>query len=178
MGQCKKIKKIFRKLQSWHGNCNNSKSIYYYCKNYANLGVLRKKMEKKEKYFQDIAREIHQKRLHKGFDEQEQAAYLEGKKTALREVLISFGTQQTNAALKQRFERAIKFLEKESQGNKILVQEADTDLWDSDLTFTAQELMSFVDLQISDLQARLAKAREIHQVQAALIENFTQMTID
>lgn len=142
------------------------------------LEFLGKKMENSQKYFQDIAEEVRHKRLFSGFSEHEQVVYLEGKKTALREVLIHFGTKQTCAALKARCTHLIKFLEREERGNKILTKETDTDIWDSNLSFTATELMDFVCVQISDLQARLEKAREIHKVQTTLIQNLSQMTID
>jgi len=134
-------------------------------------------MEKSE-YFSEISAQVHAHRTKKDYSPGEMSAYLEGKRDALREVLIACGTKQTYAAIIKRFEHALKFLKAEKEGGKLATENAETEIWEKHLQFSSQELMSFTTLQLDDYRARLKKAREVHISQSALLLNLAQMTIE
>lgn len=134
-------------------------------------------MENQE-YFKAIAEEVKDVRTKGEYTAEEMRIYEEGKRDALRGVLISMGHGITCRDLTRQFSRSMNFLTREKDRGRLANQPYDVSLWEKHLDYTSHELMDFVMLQFRDYQSRLKKAREIHRVNMKLLTEATQLTIE
>ncbi|MGW8324246.1 MAG: hypothetical protein ACWGNI_00990 [Desulfobacterales bacterium] len=134
-------------------------------------------MEKHE-YFQEIAKNVHERRAKAEYSVEEMRIYEEGKSDALRGILIEMSESMSYAQLLARAERLCKFLKKERHQGKLAVDKGDASVWEKHLRFTSHELMSFAMLNIHDYRARLKKAREAYAQLSKMLQSLQGMQID
>ena len=132
-----------------------------------------------QEYFQEIAKKVSEKRGYSQYSQAEKEAYEEGKKSALRGVLIETSLSFTYAELMQRLVSLQKFLEAERQRGKLATKEnMAKELWEKPLSYSSVELANFVGITFQDYRTRLKKAREVHAVNIRLLHQYTQLSIE
>lgn len=105
-------------------------------------------------------------------------AFEAGQMRAYRNVLIEMGTGQKVSEVRKRLRLMLSFLERERLEGGKLWQKQDTSIWEDRFHFTLDELANLTMLQIHDYQARLTKARKVHEVNTRLLQEACQLTID
>lgn len=133
---------------------------------------------KKSEYFSEISKQVHERRKKDEMSSEEKAAFEEGRKAALKSVLIEMGRKKSVSELLQDTEKFQKFLYKEKNKANLAVGNMDVHFWEGSYQYTSQEYHNFLLLQIRNIQTRLKKSREIHAVNVRLLQEFSQLTID
>lgn len=129
-------------------------------------------------YFQEIAKNVHERRTKAEYSVEEMRIYEEGKSDALRSILIEMSESMSYAQLLTRTERLCKFLKNERHQGKLAVDKGDASIWEKPLCFTSQELMNFVMLNVHDYRARLKKAREAYAQLSKMLHSLQNIQID
>lgn len=129
--------------------------------------------EKNSEYYEKIGEEVLKTWLKNEGD-----TYEDGRKDAIRCLMIETGKKYTYGELLKRFQRAIRFLENEKAAGKIAIKDTDTEIWEKSLNFSAAQLLDFAVLQYHDLQMRLKKSREVYIHQSSVLRTLSQLTIE
>lgn len=99
-----------------------------------------------------------------------------GRKSAFLTCLKETQKESTRSALIKRAEEVLHFL-KVGYPNNVLPGHAPT-VWDHDLKWTSGELSAYCRMIICDFRARLSRARDLYDMQQALINQLSQITED
>ena len=110
------------------------------------------------------------------WNQEDFAIYEMGRKEAYLDCLREAQKETTRSALIKRAEEVLRFL-KIGYPEKLLPGHNQT-VWDSKLKWTSQELAAYCRLIICDYRARLTRARDLYDMQQALIAQLSQVTED
>lgn len=110
------------------------------------------------------------------WDLDELQIYELGKKEAYLECLREAQKEATRSALIKRAEDVLHFL-KVGYPTATLAGTG-SNVWDKHLKWTSRELASYCRMLICDYRARLSRARDLYDVQQALIGQLSQVTED
>lgn len=131
-----------------------------------------------QEYFQKISETVHERRTKGELSKYEMEIFEEGKRQALKDVLIESGHQWTYGQLRKRCENMLRFLKQERNYGKLATYEYDVSVWENPYEFSSNALFSFVRLLLNDYQMRLKKAREIHRIQSKIINAASHLQIE
>lgn len=135
-------------------------------------------MNKKE-YFTKIAENVTKERKKGEYTAEELRIYREGRIDALKGVLLEMQEAHTYGQVMTKISAMQKFLKNERNSGKLATLDGEKDIWTSGhYTWSPEELMDFIFLNVNDYRMRLKKAREIHTIQTHLLNNFTQLEIE
>lgn len=115
--------------------------------------------------------------------EQQQKAYHQGYYDALIDICKSCDMTYSLSRMEEITRDFLKFLQafRKAQRKDILPGETDPAMafiWNGAYRFSNEDLLNFINLQICNFRTRLEKARQIHAINAKLLQDFTQLTIE
>ena len=110
------------------------------------------------------------------WDQNDFAIYEQGKRDAYLLCLREAQKEQTRSALIKRAEEVLHFLRVGYPETILKGQQAQ--VWDRPLKWTSLELLAYCRLLICDYRARLSRARDLYDMQQALINQLSQVTED